>query len=587
MDQASGYETELTTYINEMPQEYRLAQDCDPAQPEIDPSDSKAIVAQRCILAILSNRAILKLYLPYLKEGGGTKPSHQAVLGCINASHSIIYAGRILHSLWRDTRPAVFDFYDFGRTLFDAAVLCAHAVIQQPSSILAQEALRCVTGALDVMRVLSLTKIHGESAEAIKVVELMKDRAERARAAGFPEAVAGAKRKRADEEGRQVTLTAGFQLPFVGPSVCSAKAEPSRAPLQIAKAAVSGPKKDDAKAGKAASKDKEREKEHERPREREREKEKSKRPPPWGIRSRPSSGSSQAPPPVRQRTNSMAPSSSASPVTTTNMLMPPTAGVGPPHQQASSTSTASHASSSPEHTSPTSTPVSDPSVSPGYTYPTQPAQSSSPNPVPQTQPAPMQRDYQIGYPDGNDAQMVDTRGYSQSYAGSSQPAQYDQRASVPPFSTPTHTGPAYRATQASSDYFVQPYSPAVSSPTYDQSRMAHGHALPMQPYGMSTPIESGMGGSNNSSLYNNNSIPGTPASQTYMLPPDKPAPPYEQHHIGKPELNRQMSHDYQPTATSHGVAMTASQMATQYVQGWPQTGQDMPRGNWDYKYYGS
>lgn len=81
------------------------------------------------------------------------------------------------------------------------------------------------------------------------------------------------------------------------------------------------------------------------------------------------------------------------------------------------------------------------------------------------------------------------------------------------------------------------------------------------------------------------SIPSTPHSQTFMLPDKGHATFHPQ--LGKPELDRQMTHDYQqPTATSHGMTMTPSMTPTSYVQGWPQPPQQQPEmsrtGQWEY-----
>ena len=541
IEQATSFETDITSFVNELPSAYRLGQDYDPSQPNTTSSTCPVLLAQRCVLAIIANRAILKLFLPFLREGSGptpTKPSHQAVLGTINASHSIIYACRIMHSLWRDSRPATFDFYDFGRTLFDAAVVCAHAVIQQPGSILAAEAMKCVTGALDVMRILSASKLHGESQEAIKITEMMKERAELARSSGSSDAAAGGKRKRAeDDDGRDFALTAGFQLPFVGPSVSSAKTEGSRPSLSVSsmsKIAASGPKKDEVRAPKPSA--------------REKEKEKIKYPP-VGIRSR--TGSSQGQPPsVRQRTNSMAPSPGPA-----NMVPPsPTVAIA-------GASPTTHNTASPEQSSQTSTPVSDPSVA-SFTYSSQTSQHPSPHQA--TQPEAVQRGgFAMDFAGGNSGEL---RQFSQEYASSPQTSSVYNESSNGSYSASTHP-PSFRQT-SSSEHLLYQHS-TVPPFAYEQSRIPHSQPMPLSTYGMSAPMGGSMG----------TSIPSTPHSQTFMLG-DKSAP--FDHHVGKSELDRQMNHEYQPTATSHGIPITPT--TSTYVQGWPQQ-PEMTRNQWEYYKY--
>ncbi|OBZ76226.1 Transcriptional activator protein acu-15 [Grifola frondosa] len=291
VDLAATFETEVSSFLQDLPPPFRLEMDQDISTVVPPPSCSPFLLAQRCELAILANRLILKLYLPFLKDTtGGTqpnRPSHQAVLGTINAAHLVIYASRLLHAVWRHTRPAAFDFYDFGRTLFDAAVVCAHAVIQQPTSILAAEAMKCVGCALDIMKELGAVRtgvegIRGDNnrAEAIKVVEMMKRKAEAARVA------------------------LSLRLPFVGASVTSSKTElPKPVGSSSSKASTTLSKDVDVVAitkpepKKLATKEKEKSKE-------------KARYPAVGIRVRPAQ---MATPTSRQRTGSV--SVAATPVT--------------------------------------------------------------------------------------------------------------------------------------------------------------------------------------------------------------------------------------------------------------------------------
>ena len=239
IDQAAVTEGEVTAFLGELPAGFRLEMSEDMSKPVPTLSGSPIRLAQKCELAILAHRLIMKLYLPFLKEAAAAqRPSHQAVFGTITAAHNIVSAARVLHSVWGQTRPAVFDFYDFGRTLFDAAVVCAHAVIQEPMSIIATEGMKSVGCALDVLKQLGPSRLGvegtrtdkngpGSRTEAVKIVETMKRKAEAARSSGNSggSASTGSKRKHSEVEPEPLITSSGFQLPFVGASVSSSRAD--------------------------------------------------------------------------------------------------------------------------------------------------------------------------------------------------------------------------------------------------------------------------------------------------------------------------------------------------------------------------
>ena len=155
LDQAGAFESDVNAFLQELPPAFRLelTHDIAKAAPALPAGESAARAAQKCELAIVANRLIVKLYLPFLKEAAAARRAcHQAVFGTINAAHNVIGAARALHAVWARTRPAVFDFYDFGRTVFDAAVVCAHAVVQEPMSLIASEGVKNVVCALGILR---------------------------------------------------------------------------------------------------------------------------------------------------------------------------------------------------------------------------------------------------------------------------------------------------------------------------------------------------------------------------------------------------------------------------------------------------
>lgn len=537
IESAASCEADVANWLAELPSAYRLNMELDVLHPLASAtSTSPFLLAQRCDLVIAANRVIMKLYLPFMKEAGqagASRPSHQALMGTINAAHTIIYASRVLHSLWKETRPAAFDFYDYGRSLFDAAVVCAHVVIQQPKNILTVEAMKGVSGALEVLRAIDTTKAGAESSEAVKVVELMKEKAERARSTEPTNA--GSKRKRNDSSAqRNAAFANGFQLPFVGPPVSSTRPDqPRPAPLVMSKIAISATSKKDPQCNPPEAKKLSKEK----------EKDKSSKYPPIGIRVR-------------------------SPVAGT----PPSAAVAspqiPPPSTGSIGSNGRSSISPPVRSNQSSTTGSQSAM---YNYP-----PSHPAPSTQTQPPVASstmstHDFPMDF-SGSSNNAEDQARYHSTYSNSpSASSVYEAPAPHTPYDNPPHSNASYRP--PGQDYYMSSF--ASVPPTYDQSGM--GQPMSVATYALPSPMDSAMtpGGLNSSVP----SVPNTPRD-SYMIGPDKATPHYAQH-VGKSELQRQMSHEYQPTATSHGISTLSTPMnTTSYVQGWQP---EVPR--WDYKYY--
>ena len=102
IEHASAFEGEINAFLAELPPSFKLdvTQDIAKPIPPLPPSGSPSPVriAQKCELAILANRLIVKLYLPFLKEAAALQRlSHQAVFGTISAAHNVVYAARVLH----------------------------------------------------------------------------------------------------------------------------------------------------------------------------------------------------------------------------------------------------------------------------------------------------------------------------------------------------------------------------------------------------------------------------------------------------------------------------------------------------------
>lgn len=615
IEQAAIYENQVTTFINELPPVYRLNMDLDASQPL---EDDSVLLAQRSALVIIANRVVIKLYLRFMNDMSDSSPaktSHQAVLGTINAAHQIIYASGILYAVWHDKRPGIFEYYDYSRSLFDAAVICAQAVIQQPSSILASEGIKGIKRAVEIMRMMNIAMPHvdpnGVASEAIRMVEMMQEKAERARTlSGSPDAgaLAGTKRKRTDGElTRITTLTTGFVLPFVGPSVSSVQPRAPRAPLMMSKLAkADAPPRDGAKA---------------RPRDRDgrhhREKDKGAKPA-WSVRVRTAAG---PPPAVRQRTSS---GSGAS-------LVSPTPGVGPP----------AHSSTARTPRSAAQTPVSD-----GGAFPYPPLPSHAPAPPPQhqqqqqqqQQPHPMeamQHDFQMdfgGHTPGAEGALDGGGRYAHSYASSPQTSSslyehgHTPRHSPYAATGPSPPGEAFRGAGPPPQHHQQHQHGHGQSQQHQQHGQ-HGHsqhqhqhqqhqhqqeyyALPYPPSGApsyapspvehaSFPVTAALGAPLPPSL--SSSVPGTPREPPRFLG-DKPgAPPPHAPSLPPPSSlppsslppssslpppppgyeEKPLGHEY-----ARALPMTATALSAPYVQGWqpPEMGRENGMA-WDYKFY--
>ncbi|KAI0942812.1 hypothetical protein AcV7_002119 [Taiwanofungus camphoratus] len=556
IDQAAAFEAEVTTFLSELSPAFRLELNRDWSETSGAPSALSFLTAQKCELVILANRLILKLYLPFLKDASATptsnKPSHQAVLGSINAAHHIIYASRILHSVWRHTRPAAFDFYDFGRTLFDAAVVCAHAVIQQPTTMVAAEAMKDVGCALDVMRELGVSKAgvegvrgEGNRSEAIRIVDMMKRKAEAARSANSGGSVtAGTKRKRSPlgDDG----LSSGFQLPFVGAAVASAKTGSTRSILPSFKSSNALTKETSRYDPKSKNDAKRQAKEKDK------EKDKSTKYPSIGIRVRPG----QVHPSSRQRACS---TSSTTPSLTTPVgrVNPPTPGVGP----------SSSAHGQPIQSRPAA--QDSPSVGAYDHY------SSS---RPSTHHGPLQEsmqhdDYPMPYSANDDSGMVDRRRYSsQSYADSPQAASLFDQASL------SQPSPATYSTGPTPPNYYLAYAPPSGPPppsSYENATMGHPQSAAMAGLTAPTPIDTSSSGGLNPPIAN------IPHDLQYSAH-EKPHPSSYGSHMSKPsDHTRQMTHEYQPPSTAQSLSMPSS-----HAQGWPQADPNQGGEMWsDYKFY--
>jgi hypothetical protein len=203
--------------------------DASPLSCKISPSPN--LQAQRCELTIIANHLILKVFLPYLKNC--TAPSsdglpRRVVSSVVDAGHAVLQAMRVLHSTWRQTQPAAFLFYPFGRTLFDTAVMMACAVIAHPSSASSSVAIADVTAAIDIIQDTRIgsgrSKLDDRKdlPEAEKIITLLKTKAEAKLAgddpAANPVSAIGSKRRH-DDVPDASSFADSFELPYVGAGV--------------------------------------------------------------------------------------------------------------------------------------------------------------------------------------------------------------------------------------------------------------------------------------------------------------------------------------------------------------------------------
>lgn len=256
LEQAASCASEIKQWFADLPSTFRTDIDSDPGAVQVPQSDgsspssanhgesthvSPVLMAQRCELAVMVQRLIMKLYIPFLRPSyghGNTTSYYQATVGTFTAAHAIIRSLRALCSMWKqrpDLRgrrpmPALFSFYSFSRALFDAAVACAHNVIKDPNSVWVHTAFEDVSYALEVLRDPMLNTgrgpvrggVEGGVQEAIKIVELLQRKAESARSGSADNASAGTKRKHDEIEADVEQLRHGFRFPFVSAPVVSA-----------------------------------------------------------------------------------------------------------------------------------------------------------------------------------------------------------------------------------------------------------------------------------------------------------------------------------------------------------------------------
>ena len=237
LDESVELEGKINQFVSDLPTDYQLDLNSPPSLEDED-SPTSLVLARSCELQIVANRMIISLYIPYLRTHS-TNPLHQAPFAITNAAHKIIQCMK----LWQSRRncPGVRErgrwgsfgvYYEYGRILFDAAVVCACITIDGTGGTFAACLKGDVDSALEVLKNMEASKgakhrgvgvgmpngAEDNVSEPVAIVEMLKQRVEANK-------VVGTKRKRQD--GETDVFRAGFRIPFVGAAVSASTLHPS------------------------------------------------------------------------------------------------------------------------------------------------------------------------------------------------------------------------------------------------------------------------------------------------------------------------------------------------------------------------
>jgi len=238
LDESIELEGKINQFVSDLPTDYQIDLNSPPL-PEDEDSYTSLILARSCELQIVANRMVISLYIPYVKAYL-VNPLHQASLAITNAAHRIIQCMKIWQS--RRNCPGVRErgrwgsfgvYYEYGRILFDAAVVCASISIDGTGGAFAACLRGDVDSALEVLKDMEASKgvkrrggvgvgmpnsAKDNFSEPVAIIEMLKQRVE-------ANQVAGVKRKRQD--GETDVFQAGFRIPFVGVAVSASLPNPT------------------------------------------------------------------------------------------------------------------------------------------------------------------------------------------------------------------------------------------------------------------------------------------------------------------------------------------------------------------------
>ena len=231
-------EGKVNQFISDLPTDYQIDLNSTPLL-ETEDSHTSLILARSCELQIVANRMIISLYVPYLKAHS-VNPLHQASLAIVNAAHKIIRCMKI----WQSRRNCLgvrergrwgsFGvYYEYGRILFDAVVVCASIAIDGTGGALAACLNEDVDSALEVLKDMEASKgpkhrgvvgagtpnsVEANVSEPVAIIQMLKQKIEANK-------VAGIKRKR--QNGETDVFQPGFRIPFVGAAVSTSIPNPT------------------------------------------------------------------------------------------------------------------------------------------------------------------------------------------------------------------------------------------------------------------------------------------------------------------------------------------------------------------------
>ena len=238
LEESVELEGKVVQFISDLPTDYQIDLNSPPLLEDED-SHRSLTLARSCELQIVANRMIISLYTPYLKVHSAN-PLHQASLAIVNAAHKIIRCMKIWQSRWNS--PGVPErgswgsfgvYYEYGRILFDAAVVCASITIDGTGGAFAACLKGDIDSALEVLKDMEASKgpkrrgvigvgmpngVEANVSEPVAVIEMLKQKIEGNKAVGI-------KRKRQD--GETDVFQPGFQIPFVGAAVVASIPNPT------------------------------------------------------------------------------------------------------------------------------------------------------------------------------------------------------------------------------------------------------------------------------------------------------------------------------------------------------------------------
>ncbi|KAF9788065.1 fungal-specific transcription factor domain-containing protein [Thelephora terrestris] len=237
LDESVELEGKVNQFVSDLPTDYQFDLNSPPSLEDED-SHTSLILARSCELQIIANRMIISLYIPHLKAHS-VNPLHQASFAVMNAAHKIIQCMKI----WQSRRNCLgvrergrwgsFGvYYDYGRILFDAAVVCASIAIDGTGGAFAACFKEDLDSALEALKEMEFKRptrpgfsgigmrsgVEANATEPVAIIEMLKQKVEASQ-------VAGIKRKRQD--GEVDAFQPGFRIPFVGAAVSFSIPDPT------------------------------------------------------------------------------------------------------------------------------------------------------------------------------------------------------------------------------------------------------------------------------------------------------------------------------------------------------------------------